>query len=300
MPADRLIHPKLGHSEKVSHLSDFEFRVWIQYVLSADDFGVVRGSAVTLQADNDAIACRAPKAVQKAIDHIVSKGLVKTFKHQGWMYLCQPDWQDFQKVTYPSRTINPKPPADVLNGFTDATKYLFTIHPGARKLPARTSGATTEELPKNSGATTEELSSSHARLPAKRLTANGTRLVANGSEGGPGETDPPVDAWARELVTRYPAQGRCGWHLVERPLFDAVLAHGDGPWAGWEAVKGALEQHRGSHQWRVKQMIPRLDKWLREGIYLQELPETPVATLVSEKTARTLSSAAQFIKAGGE
>lgn len=123
------------------------------------------------------------------------------------------------------------------------------------------------------------------------------QVASSSSEGSPRGT-PPMDIWARELVNLYPAQGRCGWNLVERPLFDALTGNGGDPWAGWDMLRGSLEAHKRSHQWRVKQMIPRLDKWLREGLYLQELPEAPVTTLVNDRNARSLSSAAEFIKAG--
>ena len=108
---------------------------------------------------------------------------------------------------------------------------------------------------------------------------------------------PPMDEWARELVNLYPPQGRCGWNLVERPLY-AVLTSGleASPWIAWDTIRARLEWHKRSHQWRVKQMIPRLDKWLREGMYLQELPEHPVATLVNEKTTRTLASGDAFVQ----
>jgi hypothetical protein len=42
MPQDRLRSPRGGHGRRTTSLSDFEFRVWDQYQLSADDFGVMR------------------------------------------------------------------------------------------------------------------------------------------------------------------------------------------------------------------------------------------------------------------
>lgn len=123
--------------------------------------------------------------------------------------------------------------------------------------------------------------------------------VASSSSEGSLRGTPPMDTWARELVSQYPAQGRCGWNLVERPLFDALAGQGVDVTVAWGNITAALERHKRSHQWRVKQMIPRLDKWLREGLYLQELPEAPVSTLVNDKSIRSLTSAAEFIKGGG-
>lgn len=127
MPDDRFIHRRLGHSEKVNALSDFEFRVWAQYVLSSDDFGVMRFTAATLQADNDALGAKNMKAVQRALERLAILGLIRTFVHQSRTYCYQHDWQDYQKVEYPRATLHPKPPTD---GMTETTAKLFARFPG--------------------------------------------------------------------------------------------------------------------------------------------------------------------------
>ena len=295
MPADRFIHPKLGHSEKVSHLKDFDFRVWMQYILSADDFGVMRASAVTLQADNDALACRSGKVVQAAIDRLEKVGLLRSFKHQGRKFVYQSDWQEWQKVEYPRTTHEPKPDAEALPNCTLATQRLFDKHPGGggKKRP--------ELSPRVPQEFSESSPPTRAGVPAKRLTANGRRLEANGSEGGAGETA-HVDEWARELVNLYPPAGRCTAALAEGPLFKALTEDSPGQslWEAWASLLERLEGHKRSHRWRVKEMIPRLDRYLRDGGHLQELPEHPVSTLVNERTERTLTSAAAFINGGGD
>ena len=172
MPADRFFHPRLGHSDRVTALTDFEYRVWSQYILSADDFGVMRFSAVTVQADNDALGARKPAQVQRALDRLVSVRLVVPFEHQGRQYVFQPDWQTFQKVEWPRSTIQPKPTTELLALCSDGTAALFEKHPGG----------VTKRKPKPLGdnsapilRTVPELSPSLARArPRETAQANGS------------------------------------------------------------------------------------------------------------------------------
>lgn len=289
MPDDRFLHKRAGHSEKVNLLTDLEYRVWTQYLLSADDFGVMRGTHHKLQADNDHLSIRPARVIQRGIVALVARGLIRRFEHQGKPYVYQHDWQSWQKVSYPRTTDNPKPPADALEKCDQNTQGLFLLHPGG-------AGRTRREHSQNIPETLPESSPlMRAGPPAKRLTANGQRLTAkaNGSEGVQGEP-PPMGVWVRELVDLYPAQARCGWNLVDRPLFEALHNSPDGPVAAWEALKARLEVNKRSHQWRVKGMIPRLDRYLRDGTHLQELPAHTSEEL-SPQTNRTLQAAAEIL-----
>lgn len=157
MPADRMLHPRLGHSKKVNLLTDQEFRVWVHYLLAADDFGVMRCEAVALQAGSDHLANRPRKAVQRSLERLVGVGLIRTFEHQGRVYVYQPDWQDWQHIGYPRATINPCPPLDECS---DKTRALFVRH--SANIP--------ETLPE------------HSDPSRARETAHGLRLPANGPE----------------------------------------------------------------------------------------------------------------------
>lgn len=145
MPDDRFLHKRLGHSEKISQLTDFEFRVWTQYLVSSDDFGVMRFSAITLQSDCDAFALRSSKQLQKALDRVADAKLIATFPHQGRIYCYQRDWQDWQKVDYPRGTLHPAPP---LGDLSEKTRELFTKHPGGWGKKVRgTSGEGSPNIP---------------------------------------------------------------------------------------------------------------------------------------------------------
>ncbi len=180
MPADRLLHARLGHSAKVSSLSDLEYRVWTTYVLGADDFGVMRADAVAFQAAHDALCARPAKAIKRCIERLVEVGLVAAFVHQGSRYLYQTDWQDFQRVRYPLRTVHPLPAsADV----SAKTRHLWSVHPGGVKVPAlpRSSRTAPGGFPESSGNPPEKLPDGSRRDP---------ELVPEDSRTSPG-TFPP-------------------------------------------------------------------------------------------------------------
>jgi hypothetical protein len=118
----------IGHGERINKLSDFEFIVWAAYQLSADDFGVLRLSAVTLQADHDRLSTKSTAKIERALLAGVKIGLLATFEHQRRRYVCQLDWQDWQKVRYPSKTSNPLPPLEILQKCSAETQELFSRH----------------------------------------------------------------------------------------------------------------------------------------------------------------------------
>lgn len=209
MPQDRFLHPRLGHSDKVTLLTDFEYRVWTQYILSADDFGVMRASAVTLQSDNDAIHAKRAIIVERALEHLIVVSLVFPFTHQDRRYVYQPDWQRWQKVEWPRATIQPAPHGADLDRCDEATKSLFGKHPGGvpKKKPKSDpsdSGSVPQILP--------EPSPSLARA-RPRETAN-ANAKANASSEGERERKPDADAIAdraRWLLEQYPE-----WYREER------------------------------------------------------------------------------------
>jgi hypothetical protein len=199
MPADRLFHPRLGHSRKVSSLDHLQARVWKQYVLSADDFGVMPFTVVQIQADNIALAREPHAVIQSALEQLVAVGLVRTFNHQDARYLYQHDWQDWQKIEYPRVTIRPKPPTDLLKQCTVKTRKLFAKYPGGSpKHSPKSSRGVPEPSPTNARAHPRE-------------TANGKRQTANGRKGeseGERPFRPTPDEIKRARQWRQ-AVGRC-------------------------------------------------------------------------------------------
>jgi hypothetical protein len=133
MPDDRLFHKRLGHSAKVNQLSDVEEIVWRTYVQAADDFGVMRFAAAALKEAHDRLAKRADGSVLRMLRRAIDVGLLLTFEHQCQIYCYQADWQDFQKIRYPLRTIHPPIPPELLDHCTAATRWLFTAWPGGKK-----------------------------------------------------------------------------------------------------------------------------------------------------------------------
>ena len=149
MPDDRLIHRACGHSAKVTALTDFERLVWFTYKLAADDFGIMRYSAVTLQDAADWLEQRRAKQLMTALDRIGAVGLIQTFEHQGRAYCFDPVWQTWQKITHPRQTKQPIPD---LGRVDPNTQWLFRHHPIGGKLSSWKAPA---DLPKRTGSALE-------------------------------------------------------------------------------------------------------------------------------------------------
>ena len=177
MPQDRFLHPRLGHSEKVTRLTDFEYRVWTQYILSADDFGVMRASAVTLQADNDALAAKKAALVQRALEQLIHIGLLRAFMHQGRTYVYQPDWQDWQHVGYPRATIQPLPPEESLAKCSEKTQKHFARHSVkvSEKISESSTPSRAREMAKTNGSVLKEEKDAPS-MPSEDVGARAGRL----------------------------------------------------------------------------------------------------------------------------
>ena len=125
MPDYRKLHNGHGNSQKLAALTDYEFRVWNQYRASADDFGVCPFLPAKIQGDNRRLATDAPGKVLKAMKRLIEVELVIPFAHQGQMFICSPNWQDFEDIKYPRRSLNPVPTADVAAICSELTRNLF-------------------------------------------------------------------------------------------------------------------------------------------------------------------------------
>jgi hypothetical protein len=198
MPDDRMLHRRAGHSERVSGLSDFDYRVWTTYLLAADDFGIMRATAVTLQAADESLAKRPPGTVQAALERVLLVGLVGVFTHQRQRFVYQADWQDWQKVKYPRETQNPAPPLDLLARCSPETRELFQKHPGGNKpRSGKNSPKISETLGENSGKVPETFPpNARARTPlavSRKPLAVSHTPSAGGQEAAPPTTGAPPD-----------------------------------------------------------------------------------------------------------
>ncbi len=146
MPADRLTHPRIGRSRKVTALTDLEFRVWDTYRWAADDFGVLPKSAAKLRGENDALrAQHTEDEIAAALQRVIDIALVTEFDHQGAMFICSMTWNAHQKVEHPRQTHLPCPPREVFVNMDVSTRKLFrNFHWNFQKSAASRARATRE------------------------------------------------------------------------------------------------------------------------------------------------------------
>lgn len=217
----RLFHKRGSNGERTVKLSDLEHRVWFQYVMSADDYGVMRASASVLRADNRRLELEPLKRLEKAMEAVVDSSLVLTFTHQGTLYWWQADWQDFQQVQYPKDTILPAPPADVLSAATPLTRELFSVH----HLPSQERKDALQAFRKNrkkpsGNKSTDSFQEENKIVRASRETHTQTQTQTPPGFGSweeiPISTEPP--AWGRGPRRADPALRDLDYHRRNCPV----------------------------------------------------------------------------------
>lgn len=167
MPTYRLIEKSAGTGERITQLNHLGFRVWMQYQLSADDFGVCPAEAVKLQGENLALQREPVKRVQEQIDQLVTIGLCGTFTDGSRRYLFQFDWQDYQKIKHPSKTPLPPIPNEMLEKCSPATQALFRDHSSQRNGSFRPHGNATANATALASATADRFERFWKAYPRK-------------------------------------------------------------------------------------------------------------------------------------
>jgi hypothetical protein len=218
----RLLHKRGSNGERVIGLDHLEHRVWVQYVLSADDYGVMRASASVLKADNRKLEQESSKRLEKAMAAVLASTLVQAFTHQGTVYWWQADWQDFQQIQYPKDTILPAPPVDALVLATPLTRDLFSVHELPSSERKEVLQALRKQRKKGHGIFLENSKTSSAYACARvRETQTQTQiqtqtdLSSEDPDGIPISTTPP--AWRRRTAAA-PGQRDLDYHRRNCPV----------------------------------------------------------------------------------
>lgn len=167
MPTYRLIEKSAGTGERITQLSHLGFRVWMQYQLSADDFGVCPAEAVKLAGENLALQDEPLKRLQDQIENLITVGLCGVFQDASRRYLFQFDWQDYQKIKHPSKTSLPPIPDAMLVNCSPATQALFRDHSSQRNGSFRPHGNATANATALASATADRFERFWKAYPRK-------------------------------------------------------------------------------------------------------------------------------------
>lgn len=293
MPVERLTHPRIGHSQKVAALTDVEFRVWDTYRWCADDFGVMARSAAKLQGDNDALDRHPREVISAALDRCVALDLIVGFDHQGQLYVCSLTWQTHQRIRRPRATFLPCPPLQVLEQMDDATVELFRkFHErfpkdfGSRARPRAALAiaiATAEKLVVPNSEKAEPRDTTSRAVPSRDVTT---------------ENAPPLDVWLADLMASYPATRVTSGYLTSSAFHEVFHRDPRPPGEVWTEMRDNLTNQMQGYEWRVKRMIPTLDKWLREGRWRQRHEVEP-ADAMTDATRGTLAALDSILREKG-
>jgi hypothetical protein len=108
---NRIIKDSIRTSETVASLTDFEFRLWIELIVSVDDAGrgdarpaIIKGSCFPLR---DRVTAR---DIGAALHGLAAKGCVSLYEVDGKPYFWFPSWAEHQRIR-DCKPKYPEPPA---------------------------------------------------------------------------------------------------------------------------------------------------------------------------------------------
>lgn len=181
MPANRMLHKRALAGERTNALTHLEWRVWTVYEMAADDFGVMRCHEEAWITAHPCLGKEKPRALRAAIERVVNSTLIGRFTaSNGLAYVYQRDWQDWQRIEWPSMTTLPKVPDGFLESCSELTRRLFTVWPGGQRIKTKNTSDLPSDLPSQNG------SESGSGLPLRANTNTHTNTNGSGSSGGAG------------------------------------------------------------------------------------------------------------------
>ena len=96
---NRIIKESICESEKISRLTDFEFRLWVGLITQADDMGrgdarpyIIKGRVFPLRERVSA------KDIDVSLHALAAKGCVSLYQVGGKPYFWFPSWKEHQRV----------------------------------------------------------------------------------------------------------------------------------------------------------------------------------------------------------
>ncbi len=236
MPSYRLLHTNCRTGRKTKALSDVEYLTWLAYLLSADDFGVCPASPVKLQGDDPRLRGKATRLVAKSIQALLDSDLVRQFEDGTEAYLYQPDWQEWQRIKYPSDTSYPPVPATLLARCQEKTVAHFVERHPQRLTVYRDPIALLTTANANASAHASDpdggVGETGGPHPIKALLTEHERLFTARYGQTPAKYGARDAKHAKELIEAYGfdrAKAILGAFFESRDSFIAQCGHGLGP-----------------------------------------------------------------------
>lgn len=131
---NRIIKDSIRTSKTINALSDFQFRLWVHLIVSADDYG--RGYADPELVKGLVFPRRKrvnESDIGKALSELAGMGCISLYEVDGESYFCFPRWSDHQRV----QTKVSKFPAPTENTEIQCDQRWSTVSHGESPLESR-------------------------------------------------------------------------------------------------------------------------------------------------------------------